>query len=75
MFKTTQSIENLLECMKKAKIGPTFVRKAGQFLKRIDKENDLNKSVCVASKINCRQRAQHLGCYHLGATVFLCTKL
>ncbi len=34
--------------MKKAKIGPTFVRKMGQFfLKRIDKENDLSKSVCV----------------------------
>ncbi len=30
--------------------------------------------MCVASKINCRQRAQHLGCYqgqyHLGATFF-----
>jgi hypothetical protein len=40
--------------MKKAKIGPTFVRKMGQFLKRIAEENDLNKNVCVASKINCR---------------------
>ncbi len=33
--------------MKKAKIGPTFMRKMGQFLKRIDKENYLNKRVCV----------------------------
>jgi hypothetical protein len=40
-------MENLLQCMKKAKIGPTFVRKMGQFLKKIDKENDLNKRVCV----------------------------
>ncbi len=47
MFKTTQSMENLLQCMKKAKIGPTFVRKMGQFLKRIDKEKYLNKRVCV----------------------------